>query len=714
MTRNRRTSRFVGLTWVVTGSCAAAVALSFAIETREAASLFFSVQLWHAIVEWLGGSIRLSATQEAEFSFAGLAARSLVAGLILWGVLGLLCVWRGQCSWPDAFTKCGRTWLWWCVPAGSWLGDLVTLYRFSEFWIISLQYTVFLGAAGWLCAVASAFAQTKIEPGASPSPALLPAAGRQRIPRVLWLAITTYIVAFTTMNWQLYEGLLLPHGDSAMYEEHLWNLLHGKGFRSYLDRGLFLGEHIQVIHVLLVPVYLIWPSHLCLELCESVALASGAIPVFWMTRRHTGSAVAGTWLAIAYLCYFPLQYMDIAIDLKTFRPMSLGIATLLFALDQLERRRYRTMTLLLLLTLSAKEDFAIIFGPLGVWLALRQRKVLMPNLQADLAASETGMGLSNDQLSEGAGFRPWAGWLLAAGSVVYVVLVTKVVLPWFRDGVEVHYVTYFNVFGSTPTEIMWNMLTKPGLLLSRLLGEHSLWYAMALLAPLGFVSIFSLGRLAVGIPLFALLSLNQLTQQQPIPWHHFHGPLIPIVFWSAAAGVANARPVMARIRGLFGRVTVMASSHECVHFSRVARWACCCSVGAGIVFGMSPLARPFWDPGSRHHWSRLYVPGKRAEMFARIVGTIPFDARVASTDFVHPRFTHHARSYDYSKYPRAVNDNKPGAPPDTDYLVIDTRHYYSDFKHVDDIPEFRDHPENWEVLPDVTEGYFIVLKRRRE
>lgn len=101
-------------------------------------------------------------------------------------------------------------------------------------------------------------------------------------------------------------------------------------------------------------------------------------------------------------------------------------------------------------------------------------------------------------------------------------------------------------------------------------------------------------------------------------------------------------------------------------------------------------------------------------MFARIVGTIPFDARVASTDFVHPRFTHHARSYDYSKYPRAVNDNKPGAPPDTDYLVIDTRHYYSDFKHVDDIPEFRDHPENWEVLPDVTEGYFIVLKRRRE
>jgi len=45
--------------------------------------------------------------------------------------------------------------------------------------------------------------------------------------------------------------------------------------------------------------------------------------------------------------------------------------------------------------------------------------------------------------------------------------------------------------------------------------------------------------------------------------------------------------------------------------------------------------------------------------------------------------------------------------------VIDTRHPYSRIKTPDQIPELRDHPDQWELLPDVTEGYFIVLKRKR-
>src|SRR6185503_11115540 len=87
----------------------------------------------------------------------------------------------------------------------------------------------------------------------------------------VWGIVGIYVVVFVTMNWRLYFNLLIPHGDSAMYEEHLWNVLHGKQFRSYLDQGLFLGEHIQVVHLGLLPLYVLWPSHLLLELCESLA-----------------------------------------------------------------------------------------------------------------------------------------------------------------------------------------------------------------------------------------------------------------------------------------------------------------------------------------------------------------------------------------------------------------------------------------------------------
>ena len=124
------------------------------------------------------------------------------------------------------------------------------------------------------------------------------------------------------------------------------------------------------------------------------------------------------------------------------------------------------------------------------------------------------------------------------------------------------------------------------------------------------------------------------------------------------------------------------------------------------------MSLQFWDPGRLTYWRRLYIPGERATQFAKIESLIPLDARVASTDFVHPRYTHHARSYDYSKYPRKVANYEDKVPDDTDYIVIDTQHPYSEIKTPDQVRELRQHPDDWELLPDETNGYFIVLKRR--
>lgn len=129
---------------------------------------------------------------------------------------------------------------------------------------------------------------------------------------------------------------------------------------------------------------------------------------------------------------------------------------------------------------------------------------------------------------------------------------------------------------------------------------------------------------------------------------------------------------------------------------------------------MSPLSIKFWDAGSFFYWQKLYVPAERAEKFAAVLDLIPLDARVASTDFVHPRFTHHERSYDYSHYLRRVAGYENQVPADTDYIVIDTQHYYSDIKRPGQVRELKIEPEKWELLEDCTDGYFIVLKRRRE
>jgi uncharacterized membrane protein len=635
-----------------------------------------------------------------------------------------------------------RGWLWWLV-GGSW--ELARLVAFASgsaelqsFVLSSDSFWIAAGLAGWIATFLSlAFfsrargaltAAADPDEGRLPAPPALATGSRSidltfrddyRVPVVLWLCFAAYVVAFVAMNWQLYRSLRLPHGDSAMYEEHLWNLLHGKGFRSYLDQGLFLGEHVQVIHLLLIPLYVLWPSQLLLELCDSVLLGACCVPVYWMARRHTGHSRPAVWLAAATLLYFPLQYLDIGIDWKTFRPNGLGIPALLFALDQLERRRSRSFCLLAAVALSAQEDYAIVLAPLGVWIALtlgfsawgRQRFDERATGDRQAAAAPATIAATPGRVSH----VNWRGLALGAGlavfSAIYLVVATRVVMAYFRHGQEIHYAGYFTKFGKTMPEIAKNMATRWDLLREAFVNAHTAEYALMLVAPLGFLPLFSAGRLAVALPLFLTLCLNEVIDS---PLHHVHAAAVPILLWAAAAGLGTIA------RGSLAPKAWREQAAEDVERASAerragwwGRFAAASALATGVFFGLSPLSIGFWDPDSGFYWRDHYVVGKRAELFERVLREIPPSARVASTDFIHPRFTHHDRSYDYSDYPRAVNNFQPGVPPDTDYIVIDTHGPYSKVERPQQVPEYRDHPDQWELLPDTTEGYFIVLKRKQ-
>ncbi len=721
--------------WFVAGWATASMAFVTVLESADLAATFVSHDLWRSLVKFLGGDVKFQGQTLSLGEVPFLSVAAAVGGLMLAGWLGSACLSRALCGKPlrrtlvVAGTNMGR----WASVVGLWFLAWITAValdsaKFVLFIDVAADLWWAVAAAGWLASTwnlcrPSAETLDRSANGASRD------GGERKSRRGLWWALAglaLYTAAYTAMNWEMYWGLLVPHGDSAMYEEHLWNMLHGKGFRSYLDQGLFLGEHIQFIHLALIPLYVLWPSHLLLELCESFALALTALPVYWIARRHTQSDRAAVWMSFATLLYFPLQFLDIAIDFKTFRPISFGVPLLLLAIDQMERRRFRTMALLFVATLTAKEDFAIVIAPLGLWLFLttwRSQRLSEPQALAPGpagTASTKALGTTTTQTgpvanalgsdfalgSDGAwGSDPalrTRGMVYGAATAVlvtlYLLLAVKVLIPWFRGGETVHYARYFSRFGETPTEIVGNMLTQPGLLLGELLTAGTVVYALRLLVPLGGTPLLSPTRLLVGAPLFVLLCLNEIAQSTPAPVHHFHAPLVPIVLWAAAAGLPNLARLLRN-----GRERVLPA----------ARFACFSALFTGAVFSFHPLSIPFWDPGRATYWRRLFVPGERARQFAKIESLIPPDARVASTDFIHPRYTHHERSYDYSDYLRRVAGYEHRVPDDTDYIVIDTQHPYSTIKHPEDVRELREHPDDWELLPDKTDGYFIVLRRRR-
>ena len=701
---------------LVVGCAVQAFAAQSLLSTHSNCS-FLSGTAWQALIASIGGTISEGQIpgQEsqlvADVPFLGLFVCWLafaVAGVVAASIVCVVAKRKVSSVIPSWLDVGCRAWFlvgaWECVRLGSFLLGWHGLQVMLETWG---HYFFAISMAGWAAAFLSALGtESSADAGTTSSANSVPglarddSAGRfsNRLTTTLWLAIGIYVVVFTWMNWELYRGLLLPHGDSAMYEEHLWNVIHGKGFRSYLDQGLFLGEHIQFVHLFLLPIYFFFPSHLTMELAETLALASGSIPIFWMARRWSGSVKCATCLAVAYLAYPPMQFLDIAIDLKTFRPMAFGIAAMLFAFDQFERGRLKTTLLLFGVALSAKEDYALVLGPLGVWFAAQ---TLLPE---KWRAAHSSL-LDKRKL----GFR--LGLLLGIGLAVfavgYLLLVTRVLIPWFREGSEVHYARYFAKFGGSMGEILKTMLTNPGLLFRELITIPSTNFTLGLLVPLGFAALLSPTRFLVGVPILVLLCLNEIIQGDPHPHHHFHGPIIAVLFWSASAGLQTARQFAEKD---FASVLRFVQPRR---VETVAAFVVSMSFFCGVLVAMSPCSIKFWDSGSTAHWKKLYVPGERASRFELVAEQIPLDARVASTDYVHPRFTHHERSYDYSQYVRRVADYQDKVPDDTDFIVIDCKHRYSDIQTPDQVRELESEPNKWELLDDKTGGYFIVLKRRR-
>jgi uncharacterized membrane protein len=709
---------------VLAGALAVAFQLASVLSHSGLASEFMSAGLWRQIVVALGGTISGQGdNQVASLPSGTFLVASAGFALVTW-LAGAVCISRRrQIPYVTALSQWGRSgWIWWISVIG-WellavVWDLCGVVSLQALWHAVLPFWHSTMGAGWLTTF---FVFTRPRDAALGETNL-----PDRIPASVWFAAAAYFACFALMNCLLYEALLLPHGDSAMYEEHVWNLLHGKGFRSYLDQGRpFLGEHIQVIHLAVIPLYVLWPSHLLLELGQSAWLAAGAIPVFRIAQRHSGSRRGAILLAIAYLLYFPMQYLDIAVTFKTFRPNSFEIPFVMFAIDALERSRYSTLLIWLGLSLLCQEDAATIIAPLGVWIALRQARF------AGITDRTARRNLA------------WLGSGLAVFGVVYVALVVKVVLPWFRGGADVHFAKYFDEFGGDSNAIVSTVLNHPGLFLTKLCGAPSWLFALGLLAPLGFLPLLSPGRLAVAAPLFGVLCLSNMTNS---PLHHFHAPLVPIVVWAAAAGLPlvggvwrrcvvwrNRRqesddPDDERKRIAPERFVSSGKTLPSVQPSPLRRnvaprygvgdartiqialtasvWCVLCALFSGSLMSLSPLGIGFWDPYSSRYWRDHYVLGERARRFPVAFALVPQDSRVASTDYIHPRFTHHARSYDYSHY-------RPDVPADADFIVIDTQHPYSEIKRPRDIKEFHEHPDQWELLEDNTGGYFIVLKRRR-
>jgi uncharacterized membrane protein len=394
---------------------------------------------------------------------------------------------------------------------------------------------------------------------------------------LLWVAIAAYAAGFSALSILRHRAFATGRFDLGNMVQAVWSTAHGHplqmtGLRG--DQVSRLGAHFDPILAAFAPLWLAWPSPDALLTAQAIAVALGALPVYWLARKHLGGERAGLGFALAYLVYPPTQWLT----LNEFHPVALACPLLLFAIWFLDEGRLLPFALFAAAAATTKEEIALVVAGLGIWYALTHRERL-------------------------------TGAAVAAAGIAVALVAIEVVIPHFnRAGTSSFFSRYSDV-GSTPGGIVHTALTDPAKIVTTALTGRGLGYLARLALPLGLLVLLAPIVLIAALPEVAVNLLSAATTQTSIRFHYTAG-LIPILVAAAVFGGAwllRARP------GLPVATAVLV----------------CCLV-ASYLLGPIPIWRYF--PGGEKHQAQAANVTQHDRTAAQALRLIPPNAVVSASN----------------------------------------------------------------------------------
>jgi uncharacterized membrane protein len=405
------------------------------------------------------------------------------------------------------------------------------------------------------------------------------------------------MTAWSMTLFALVRGRYLDFGyarfDLGNMVQAVWSTADGRPLEVTSTTGeqmSRLGGHVDPILALLAPLWEIAPTPLTLAATQIAAVAVGALPVFWLARRHTGSERAASFLAVAYLAYPWLAWT--AVD--AFHPVTLAIPLFLFAVWFLDTGRLAAFGLCAVLAVATGELMGVVLAALGVWYAL--------------VRGERRVGLSIAALG--------SAWTLVA---LYVVV------PAFSGDRSAFY-GLFDEVGGSPWGIVEKAFTDPGAILSAVGGGRELLYVFALSAPLAGAFLLAPALAAVALPQLAVNALADFSSTTD-PHAHYVAAILPFLFGAVAIGLARLSP---RARPL------------------AATYVLALSVTTSVIVGPWPGAL---GGNSGKYWAD--APPQSVAALRDAVALVPEEAPVSSTGRVGSHLAARRYAYSIPAHGRA-------------------------------------------------------------
>jgi uncharacterized membrane protein len=396
---------------------------------------------------------------------------------------------------------------------------------------------------------------------------------------LLWSAVSAYAAGFSALSALRHESFATGRFDLGNMVQAVWTTAHGHPLLVTNLRGeqvSRLGSHFDPVLAVFAPLWWLWPSPGLLLTAQALLVAIGALPVFWLARKHLASERAAVGFALAYLLYPPLEWLT----LNEFHPVALATPLLLFAIWYLDEARLRPFAAFALAAVTTREEVAFAVAGIGVWYAVARGRRL-------------------------------AGAAIALSAAAVALVAIGVVVPHFGHGTFAAFGSRYSEVGGSLGGILETAVTEPWTQFEVAFDRRGVGYLLALFLPLAGLWLFAPLALVPAVPQLALNLLSATPTQTSIHFH-YTAPLIPPLVVATVLGAAR----MARS----GRVRAETLAGAAVAVSLVANYR----------LGPIPLWRSL--PGGESLQAHEHEVSDHDRVAARALRRIPEDAVVSASN----------------------------------------------------------------------------------
>ncbi len=330
---------------------------------------------------------------------------------------------------------------------------------------------------------------------------------------ISWMIAVSAFVLFacSSLRHALFQSTAY---DLGIFDQAIYLISQGKEPITTIQGFHILGDHAAWIHYILALPYKIYPSVYWLFIIQSLALALGALPTWYLAMQAGLKESQAMAIATAYLLY-PVVFNG---NLFDFHPEVIAVPLLLSAVLAARLENIAWFCVCIILTLGCKAVLSLTVVAMGIGLMLFEKKRLCGLLAIILGSA----------------------WFIIA---------TKLIIPAF-SGAEAAAVGRYSYLGNSVFEIAKNLIFQPGLIFSKIFSLDNFGYLILLSAPIIWgLSTASLKPLIGAIPCVALNLIADYQAQKDLV-HQYTLPALPFLILAVIASLAVGKGLLQNKRGI--------------------------------------------------------------------------------------------------------------------------------------------------------------------